>query len=97
MKPLKFVKEHKVEIGVGIVATITIIGIAGLSYKFGSRQGVDKLIEHLRVIQNEAKKINEEIPVLIDEGTVFEIPMKICPNASIIDGFVKDASLTKIF
>lgn len=98
MKPLEFVEKHKIEIGVGIVAATAITFGFAYGYKVGSHQGVRKFVGHLWEVQNEAKKINDAIPVIIGTvGTDFEIPIKICPDASIIDGFVENTSLTKVF
>ena len=96
MKPLEFVNDHKVEIGVGIVAIAAVTVGFAYGYKVGYSSGVKNFAKSLNAIKNVAKETGKAVPAVVRglNDSNIEIPIKVFPE--IIEDFPKRTSTVRI-
>lgn len=96
MKPLEFVNDHKVEIGVGIVAVAAVTVGFAYGYKVGYSSGVMNFAKGLNAIKDVAKETGKAVPSIVRglNDSSIEIPIKVFPE--IIEDFAECTSLMRI-
>ena len=96
MKPLEFVNDHKVEIGVGIVAVVGVTVGFAYGYKVGYSSGVMNFTKYLNAIKDAAKETGKAVPAIIRglPDPNIDIPIKVFPE--IIEDFAECTSMVMV-